>query len=166
MTTIIAAITASRGAIGKNGDLLYHISDDLKHFKALTSGNTVVMGRKTFESLPKGALPKRRNIVLTSQSGWTAPGVETARTLEEALEMSANDPHTYIIGGGKVYAQSLKHADTLEITLIEAPEPEGADTFFPPIDPSEWEMTEMGETTIDPRSGVPYRFVTFSRKKS
>lgn len=165
MTTIIAAITASRGAIGRKGDLLFHISDDLKRFKALTTGNTVIMGRKTFESLPKGALPNRRNIVITSNTQWTAPAVEVAHSLEEALAMSANDD-AFIIGGGKVYAEALPYADTLAITLIEAPEPEDADTFFPPIDPAEWEMTEMEEPAVDSRSGVPYRFVTFSRKKS
>ena len=167
MTTIIAAITASRGAIGKNGDLLFHISDDLRHFKELTSGHTVIMGRKTFESLPKGALPNRRNIVLTSNRQWSAPGVETAGTLGEALKMSSSpDTTAFIIGGGKVYAESLPYADRLEITLIEAPEPDGADTFFPPIDPSEWEITKMADEATDPRSGIRYRFVTFSRRKS
>lgn len=164
MLTIIAAITAGRGAIGRKGDLLYHISDDLKRFKELTTGHTVLMGRHTFESLPKGALPNRRNVVITSSPDWCAPGVETVHSLDEALELTASDTETFIIGGGRVYADTLAVADRLAITLIEAPEPEDADTFFPPIDPSEWEITEMSSRHTDPKTGAMYTFITFSRK--
>lgn len=164
MLTIIAAITASRGAIGRKGDLIYHISEDLKRFKALTTGHTVVMGRNTFESLPKGALPTRRNIVITSRRDWSAPGVETAGSITEALELTGNDDEVFIIGGGRVYADTLAVADRLAITLIEGPEPEDADTFFPPIDPGQWEITDMSDTYTDPRAAVPYRFITFTRK--
>lgn len=164
MLTIIAAITARRGAIGRKGDLIYHISADLKHFKELTTGHTVLMGRRTFLSLPKGALPKRRNIVITSDTEWTAPNVETAHSLDEALALTAADSEIFVIGGGQVYAETLAVADRLCITLIDAPEPDDADTFFPPIDPSLWEITDMSPRFIDP-AGIPYTFVTFSRKK-
>ncbi len=164
MLTIIAAITARRGAIGRKGDLIYHISADLKHFKELTTGHTVLMGRRTFLSLPKGALPKRRNIVITSDTEWTAPNVETAHSLDEALALTAADSEIFVIGGGQVYAETLAVADRLCITLIDAPEPDDADTFFPPIDPSLWEITDMSPRLTDP-TGIPYTFVTFSRKK-
>lgn len=164
MLTIIAAITARRGAIGRKGDLIYHISADLKHFKELTIGHTVLMGRRTFLSLPKGALPKRRNIVITSDTEWTAPNVETAHSLDEALALTAADSEIFVIGGGQVYAETLAVADRLCITLIDAPEPDDADTFFPPIDPSLWEITDMSPRFTDP-AGIPYTFVTFSRKK-
>ena len=164
MLTIIAAITARRGAIDRKGDLIYHISADLKHFKELTTGHTVLMGRRTFLSLPKGALPKRRNIVITSDTEWTAPNVETAHSLDEALALTAADSEIFVIGGGQVYAETLAVADRLCITLIDAPEPDDADTFFPPIDPSLWEITDMSPRFTDP-AGIPYTFVTFSRKK-
>ena len=164
MLTIIAAITARRGAIGRKGDLIYHISADLKHFKELTTGHTVLMGRRTFLSLPKGALPKRRNIVITSDTEWTAPNVETAHSLDEALALTAADSEIFVIGGGQVYAETLAVADRLCITLIDAPEPDDADTFFPPIDPSLWEITDMSPRFTDP-AGIPYTFVTFSSKK-
>ena len=164
MLTIIAAITASRGAIGRKGNLIYHISDDLKHFKELTSGHTVIMGRRTFESLPKGALPNRRNIVITSDPNWKAPSTETAHSVEEAISLAANDPEIFIIGGGRVYNDTLELADQLSITLIEGPEPEDADTFFPPIDPGKWEISDMSPTHTDPRTSVPYRFITVRRK--
>lgn len=164
MLTIIAAITARRGAIGRKGDLIYHISADLKHFKELTTGHTVLMGRRTFLSLPKGALPKRRNIVITSDTEWTAPNVETAHSLDEALALTAADSEIFVIGGVRVYAETLAVADRLCITLIDAPEPDDADTFFPPIDPSLWEITDMSPRFTDP-AGIPYTFVTFSRKK-
>lgn len=164
MLTIIAAITARRGAIGRKGDLIYHISADLKHFKELTTGHTVLMGRRTFLSLPKGALPKRRNIVITSDTEWTALNVETAHSLDEALALTAADSEIFVIGGGQVYAETLAVADRLCITLIDASEPDDADTFFPPIDPSLWEITDMSPRFTDP-AGIPYTFVTFSRKK-
>lgn len=163
MVTIIAAITAGKGAIGRKGDMIYHISDDLKRFKALTTGHTVVMGRRTFESLPKGALPDRRNIVITRSRDFAADRTEVARSLEEALAMAGGDGEVFIIGGGQVYAEALPLADRLEITLIEAPDPDDADTFFPPVDPSEWQMTEMTESRPDSRTGIPHRFLTFGR---
>ena len=167
MLTIIAAITASGAAIGRKGGLLYPISADLKRFKALTTGHTVIMGRRTFDSLPKGALPNRRNIVVTSNPAWSAPGAERASSVEEAVAMAAATPdsHAFIIGGGQIYAQSLPLAETLELTIIEAPCPPDADTFFPPIDPSMWEITDIDPDHTDPASGLRYSFTTLSRVK-
>lgn len=187
MISIIAAITSDRAAIGRHGDLLFHISADLKHFKELTTGHTVVMGRKTFESLPKGALPHRRNIVVTRNPQWNAPGVETAPSVEAAIAMAQSAPSTsgsqipvpdfrfpvsepqisgsriFIIGGAQIYAAALPLATRLDLTMIDAPTPADADTFFPDIDPSQWQICELGDPQTDPRTLTPFRFISFSR---
>lgn len=169
MISIIAAITADRAAIGRRGDLLFHISADLRHFKQLTSGHTVVMGRKTFESLPKGALPDRRNIVVTRNAAWSAPGVETVASVEEAMALasqtdSTSEPEIFIIGGGQLYAAALPLAGRMDLTIVDEPTPSDADTFFPEIDPDQWQISELGEPQIDEHSGVRFRFITFARK--
>ena len=130
MVTIIAAITSDKGAIGRKGDLIYHVSADLKHFKALTTGHTVVMGRRTFDSLPKGALPNRRNIVVTRNAELKPIGAETAGSLEEALAMCEGQ-EVFVIGGGEIYRQALGLADRLNLTMVDEPTPVDADTFFP-----------------------------------
>lgn len=164
MTNIIVAID-NGGAIGRGGDLLYHIREDLRHFKALTVGNTVVMGRKTFESLPKGALPDRRNIVVTRNPDFNAPGAERASSLDEALAMAADGPgETFIIGGGEIYAQSLPKASKLYLTMVNAPSPADANVFFPRIDPDEWQIAETSDPATDPASGLTYTFTTLERK--
>lgn len=168
MISIIAAITADRAAIGRRGDLLFHISADLRHFKQLTSGHTVVMGRKTFESLPKGALPDRRNIVVTRNAAWSAPGVETATSIEEAMDLasqtdSASEPEIFIIGGGQLYAAALPLAGRMDLTIVDEP-PLRRRYLFPEIDPDQWQISELGEPQTDERSGVRFRFITFARK--
>lgn len=175
MISIIAAITSDRSAIGRKGDMLHHLRADLQRFKQLTTGHTVVMGRKTFESLPKGALPNRRNIVITSNAQWQAPGAETAPTLSAAFKMAGVDPNAdpkeedagtmvYIIGGGQVYAEAMPLAQRLDLTIIDAPTPDDADTFFPEVDPSMWRVSELGAPQTDERSGVQFRFMAFERK--
>ena len=159
---IICALAANR-AIGNKGQLVYYLPADLRHFKALTTGHTVLMGRKTFESLPKGALPNRRNVVITRQEGYTQPGIEVFHTFEEALKACATDEHVYVLGGESVYAAALPLADALSLTHIEAT-PEEADTFFPEISPDEWRLTEADAPATDDRSGLPYRFVCYCRK--
>lgn len=162
MVNIIVAID-SRGAIGNGGDMVYHISEDLRRFRELTTGNTVVMGRKTFESLPKGALPNRRNIVVSRNPEFEAPGAELAPSLEEALELAAEGPgETFIIGGAQIYAAALPLADRLYLTMIEATAPE-ADTHFPSIDPSEWRMTELSELMHSAKGAIPFHYATFER---
>lgn len=163
-TTIIAAVASDRG-IGRNGDLAFHISADLKRFKALTVGHTVVMGRKTFESLPKGALPNRCNIVVTRDADATFPGASTATSVEMAIRMArtAGETDTFIIGGAQIYAVSLPLADRLELTMIDAPAP-GADVFFPEISQEEWQVTEESGPMTDEKTGLSYRFLTLNRK--
>lgn len=160
MITIIAAVTRS-GAIGRGGDLVYHIREDLRRFKALTMGHPVVMGRNTFVSLPGGALPGRRNIVISSQPGLTLEGAEVYPSLAEALAAAGEDP--FIIGGGRVYAEAMPLADRLCLTEIDVDGPEDADTFFPRVDPAEWRLSDTTDAATDPRTGAPYRFTTYLR---
>lgn len=128
MTDITIIVAATRDmAIGNRGDLLYHISDDLKRFKSLTMGHPIIMGRKTFESFPKGALPGRRNIVVTRNISYTAPGIETASSVDDAVKMCEGAERAFIIGGGEIYRQALPVADCIELTLIDAERPD-ADT--------------------------------------
>lgn len=155
MIHIIAAIDR-KGAIGKNGDLLFHLRDDLRRFKAITMGNTLVMGRRTFESLPGGALPGRRNIVITRSVDFSAPGVDVAKSPEEAIAMAASGPgDTFVIGGGQIYAATLPLADVLDLTVVDREDPE-ADTFFPVIDLDAYRLT-----ALDRRDG--FSFITLTR---
>ncbi len=161
--TIIAAV-AKGGAIGRKGDLLFHISADLKRFKSITMGKPVIMGRKTFESFPNGALPGRRNIVITRQRDYSAPGVETAASLDEAMQLVAGVDEAMIIGGGEIYRQAFPLADELRLTMIDA-EVADADTFMPAIDSEAWIEKEQSDSFTDPRSGVAYHFADFVRRR-
>lgn len=134
--SIIAAVDR-RMAIGFQNKLLFWLPNDLKRFKALTTGNTIIMGRKTFESLPKGALPNRRNIVLSSRPETVCPGAEVFPSLEAALQSCKEDEHIYIIGGASVYRQALPFADELCLTEINDLAPK-ADAFFPEVSPAQW----------------------------
>ena len=134
--SIIAAINKNRG-LGFQNKLLYWLPNDLKRFKALTTGHTVVMGRKTFESLPKGALPNRRNIVLTRQE-ICFEGTETFHTLEEALAHCASDEEVFIMGGATLYTEAMPQADRLYITEVDD-DKASADVFFPEINPEQWQ---------------------------
>lgn len=160
MTLSIIAALADGRAIGRKGDLAFHIPADLRRFKQLTTGHSVVMGRRTFESLPNGALPNRRNIVVTHNPQWSAPNVETAPSLEAALEMTRDEQETFIIGGGEIYAQAMPMADRLYITRIFARCPD-ADTFFPADGFEEFEVEEQSDTFAEP---VPHAFITYTRK--
>lgn len=161
MITIIVALTKDY-AIGDKGDLLFHISDDLKRFKALTMGHPIIMGRKTFESFPKGALPGRRNIVVTRNESYTAPGIETAKSLEDAISMCGTASQIFVIGGGEIYREAILFCDRLELTMIDAVNPE-ADTRFPHLDADVWDIPDQKFDKVDPRSGVRYSFLTIKR---
>ncbi len=138
-----------RGAIGRAGDLLYRIRQDLRRFKALTTGNTIVMGRRTWESLP-GALPGRRNIVVTTDSTYHAEGAETAASAEEALRKAAEGPgDTFIIGGGRLYAALADAADVLHLTVV-ADTAEAPDTFLPPLP-----LERFRTVTVEPFGSEP-----------
>ena len=155
---IIAAVAENR-AIGLNNKLLYWLPNDLKRFKSLTTGHTIVMGRRTFESLPKGALPNRRNIVL-SRSKRTFPGCDHYASLEEALSHCAPDEDIYIIGGASIYKQAIAIADRLCLTEVHNT-PEEADTFFPPYD--DWHEESRERHGADERHQFDYDFVDYVR---
>ncbi|MDE5686719.1 MAG: dihydrofolate reductase [Paramuribaculum sp.] len=157
----VIAIVAADGAIGRGGDQPFHISADFKRFKQLTLGHPVIMGRRTFEALPKGALPGRKNIVITRNSSFKAENITTAPSIKDALAICREEEaDPFIIGGGEIYRQSMSLATTLYLTEVEATV-EDADTFFPEIDPAKWVLTERSEEQTDPRSGVKYRFSTY-----
>ena len=160
--SIIAAI-AKDNALGFENKLLYWLPNDLKRFKALTTGHTIIMGRRTFESLPKGALPNRRNIVLTRQD-IEFQDAERYGSLEEALAHCREEEDVFIIGGASVYQQALPLADTLCLTHIEDT-PAQADAFFPEINPSVWEITNEEVHSADEKHQFPYRFTDYRRKK-
>ena len=162
MITLIAAV-AKNGAIGYQNKLLYWLPNDLKRFKALTSGHTIVMGRKTFESLPKGALPNRRNLVLTRNADFSAPGVETFPSLLSALAACGNDEDIYVIGGASVYDEALPAADRLCLTFVDDT-PEAADAFFPTINVNQWQEAAREDHEPDDRHAYPYSFVDYIRR--
>ena len=158
MISIIAAVAKNR-AIGSENKLIYWLPNDLKRFKALTTGHTIVMGRKTFESLPKGALPNRRNVVL-SRTTEELPGCEVFPTLEAALESCHPDEDVYIIGGARVYEQAIDFADRLCLTEVDDT-PAGADAFFP--DYSDWRIDWKEEHGKDEKHAFNYAFVDYVR---
>lgn len=162
--TIIAAVAAD-GAIGRGGDLPFHISADLRRFKAITTGHPVIMGRKTFESFPNGALPARRNIVVTRNATYSPAGAETALSLDDAVAMVGDVDEAFIIGGGEIYRQALPLADRLLITDIHA-RVSDADTYFPEVDMGKWQEVERSAAETDPRSGASYEFVSYERRNN
>lgn len=161
MISIIVAIAENR-AIGFENKLIYWLPNDLKRFRELTTGHTIVMGRRTYESLPKGALPNRRNIVL-SRKGKPEdfPGCDLFSTLDEALASCQGD--VFIIGGASVYREALPKADRLCLTYIQDT-PEQADTFFPEIEEEDWVETFREEHDVDERHAYRYAFVNLERK--
>lgn len=160
--SIIVAI-AQNNAIGHENKLIYWLPNDLKRFKQLTTGNTIIMGRKTFESLPKGALPNRRNIVL-SRTGCAAdfPGADCFRNLDDALASCNENDEIFIIGGASVYAQGLKIADRLCLTYIHDT-PKQADTFFPDFNKDEWNETFREDHECDEKHSHEYSFIDLER---
>ena len=179
MFSIIACISKVHRAIGYKNRLLYAIPSDMTRFRMLTTGHTIIMGRKTFESLPNGALPNRRNIVI-SKTREQITGCEVYTSLEEALaarkEEAGNKEEVgnkktvgskeasdecFIIGGASIYEQALPFADRLYLTIVEK-EPAHADTFFPEINPAEWEVTEK---EMRNENGLPFTFLTLYRKQ-
>lgn len=161
LTIIVAA--GENNAIGKDNDLIWHLSDDLKRFKKLTNGHHIIMGRKTFESFPK-PLPNRTHIVITRQENYKAPdGVIVVNSLTDAIDAAKNDNNPFIIGGGEIYKQAMSLADTLEITRVNASF-ENADTFFPEIDIDKWEETNRIMHEADEKHAHAFSFITYTRR--
>lgn len=162
MLHIISAIDEHR-AIGFRGALLFHLPADLRHFRLLTTGHTVVMGRKTFESLPKGALPNRRNIVL-SRSLTSLPGCECFPSLDAALAACADDEEVFVIGGEAVYAAALPLAQHLHLTHVHAVASQ-ADAFFPPYG-REWQLVEKEEHMPDDKHAHAFTFAHYVKSNA
>lgn len=160
---VIVAQIAAGGAIGRGGDQPFHLREDFRRFKAITLGYPVIMGRKTFEALPGGALPGRRNIVLTRSMDYKAIGAETAPDLNTAIGMCSGAEKIMIIGGAQIYAAALPLAHRMELTYVDAAA-DGADTFFPAYDSAEWRTAEVSDEITDARSGVRFRYHTLLRR--
>lgn len=159
MISMIVAL-AEGNAIGRGGDLLCHMSADLKHFKEITTGHPVLMGRATWLSLPRRPLPGRRNIVLTT-ADVCYEGAEVVHSIDEALSIIAPDEEVFVLGGGSVYRQFLPVADRLCVTYIEASFPD-ADTFFPDWGEG-WQLTSEQSFPADEKNPYPYRFCEYRR---
>ena len=160
MTIMIAAV-AENNALGKNNDLLWHLPNDFKRFKLLTSGHHIIMGRKTFESFPK-PLPNRTHIIITREKEYKAEGCIIVDSIEKALAVCPKDQDNYIIGGGEIYLLGLPYADTLDITRVH--HSFEADTYFPDIDSEKWELSESVFNSKDDRHNYDFTFQTFLRK--
>ena len=160
MVTIIAA-AAENNALGKDNDLVWHLPDDFKRFKALTTGHHIIMGRKTFESFPK-PLPNRVHIVVTRQEDYQKEGCITVNSIEKALALAKEDNQPFIIGGGEIYRLGMPYTDKIELTRVHG-EFE-ADTFFPEIDPEQWELTGSEHHSKDERHNYNFTYLTYIRK--
>lgn len=157
--TMIAA-AAENNALGKDNDLIWHISEDLKRFKRLTTGHAIIMGRKTFESMPK-ALPNRTNIVLTKRKDYQAKGAEVVHTVEDALELVKEDVQPFIIGGGQIYSLFMPLCDRIELTRVH--HEFEADVYFPDIDLNEFEV--IAEEYVSKTEEQPYNYTYLTYKK-
>lgn len=160
----VAAIVAagSNGAIGRRGDLPWHIAEDMRRFKSLTMGHPVIMGRRTWESLPKRPLPGRRNIVVSRNPDFLAEGAETAPSVEAAIALCAADEIPFIIGGGEIYAAAFPLLTEILMTRVDT-SVEDADTFFPTVTTDEWSLSEESEPMVSAKS-LPFRFLKYLRK--
>lgn len=163
MSIALIVAAATNHAIGKDGQLLWHLPKDLKFFKNTTWGMVVIMGRKTFEAVNK-PLPGRTNIVVTSNADWQAPDTQTASSLQAALEQAkaTNCKEIFIIGGGEIYRQSIDLADTIYLTRVHA-ELEG-DTFFPVIEETNWQLVDNEDFAADEKHAYPFSIQVWKRK--
>lgn len=158
--SIIVAV-ADNYAIGKDNKLLWHLSGDLKRFKLLTTGHTIVMGKKTFESLPKGPLPNRNNLVITDVHEEMIDGCTMAYSIEDAIAKMDEDKENFIIGGGTVYRQFMPLAQKLYLTRVHRNFE--ADCFYPEIDFSQWKQLSSEEDLLDEASGLRFSFFIYER---
>ncbi|MFC7356518.1 dihydrofolate reductase [Jejudonia soesokkakensis] len=160
MITMIAA-AGENNELGKNNDLVWHLPDDFKRFKKLTTGHYIIMGRKTFESFPK-PLPNRTHVVITRDKNYSKPGAVVVHSLDEALIKASADTQPFIIGGGEIYKQALEVSDKIELTRVHGTF--DADTFFPEIPTSEWELSESIFHSKDEKHDFSFTYETWIRK--
>ena len=157
----IVAIAAD-GAIGRQGELLCHLPADMKHFKEVTMGHSIIMGRKTFESFPRRPLPGRQNIVITRNAGWQYPGVTVAHDLNDAIAAAETDT-VFIIGGAQIYELALPLVDVLHLTCIHA-RWASADVYFPALNMDEWQEVSREHHESDHRNAYEFDFITLKRR--
>ena len=160
MITLIAAV-AENNALGKDNQLLWHLTDDFKRFKNRTSGHYIIMGRKTFESFPK-ALPNRTHVIITRQKDYASENCIVVDSLQKAIAVCPKGEEIFIIGGGEIYAQSIETAGKLDITRVH--HTFDADTFFPEIDLNIWELTSVEFHPKDEKHDFDFTFETYLRK--
>ncbi len=160
MLTIIAA-AAENNALGKNNQLVWHLPDDFKRFKKLTSGHHIIMGRKTFDSFPK-PLPNRTHVVITRQDNFGKEGILAVNSLERAIEISSEDPQPFVIGGGEIYKMAVNLADKIELTRVHGSFE--ADTYFPEIDENKWELVSEEFHDRDTKHKYAFTYLTYERK--
>ena len=161
ITIIVAA--AENDAIGKNNDLIWSLPDDLKRFKRLTSGHSIIMGRKTFDSFP-GLLPNRKHIVISKKSKSYFPAeVTVVNNFEDAIKATNEDKNPFIIGGGQIYNLAMKYSNTIELTRVH--EEFEADTFFPKINEDEWELINQEKHEMDERHKYSFTYKTYLKIK-
>ncbi|HOA91456.1 MAG: dihydrofolate reductase [Bacillota bacterium] len=159
MLSIVVAV-GKNNIIGKENGLLWHLPNDLKHFRKITEGHTIIMGRKTFESIGR-VLPNRRHIVLTRSSDFQVEGVEKASSIEEVLKLVENEEEAFVIGGGEIYRQFLPLVQRIYMTEVDIEK--DADVFFPAIDSLEWKVVEEEPGVLDERNTIPHRFLILER---
>ena len=157
---IIVAI-AKHNAIGVGGDLPWHLPADLRRFKQLTMGHSMIMGRKTYESIGK-LLPGRTTVIVTKQTDFSVPGATVVHSLEAAFQAVAGDDNPFIVGGGEIYRQALPHVDKIYLTQVDAEL--DADTFFPEIEWTEWELIETEKKVPDAKNSFPYVFEVYQKR--
>ena len=150
-------------AIGRQGELLCHLPADMRHFKEVTMGHSIIMGRKTFESFPRRPLPGRQNIVITRDIRWQSDGVTVAHSLDEAIAAAETDT-VFIIGGAQIYELALPRVDVLHLTRIHA-RWASADVFFPTLDMSQWQEVSREHHESDHRNAYEFDFITLKRRK-
>lgn len=162
VSLIVAA--AENNAIGKGNQLLWHLPNDLKYFKNITWAMPVAMGRKTYESLSGEPLPGRLNIIITRQSGWSAPNVVVVNNLKDAIFVAQQHDYKEIMiaGGGEIYKEAMPHADRIYLTRVHTELP--ADTFFPPIPKEQWELISNQDYKADEKHAYDYSFQVWERK--
>ncbi len=161
MSISIIVALSENNAIGVNNDLPWHLSDDLKHFKQLTKGHTVIMGRKTWNSLPRKPLPLRRNIVLSTDPAFLPEGAEVARSVEAVVNKIAADEEAFVMGGATLYRQFLPLADRLYFTRVYTTI--DADVYFPEVDLSHYQMVQESELFTDDSSQLTFRYLDYVR---
>ncbi|MFC4738817.1 dihydrofolate reductase [Flavobacterium ponti] len=161
MLTLIAA-ASENNALGKDNDLVWHLPDDFKRFKALTSGHFIIMGRKTFESFPK-PLPNRTHVIITRQKDYDVPeGCIVVNSLKKAIEVCPENEEIFIIGGGQIYKQSIEIADKIELTRVHTTVE--ADAFFPEIDEDVWEVIQSEYHPKDEKHKYDFTYLTFVKR--